>query len=188
MDLTGALTDWIRNLISLIFLFMLLEAILPQGNKGGVVQVVMGLVLIAFFLNPMFHLLGLGMDWDLLVLSTEHGYEDYLEAGTRLAERAKTRLVSEYGSQTHEQLRHFLLVLPGVTDAQVNWIEHGRGMERIVVDLWGVNQEELVTPVVINIGGDQPQAPQVNSNQIRQLISDFCGLQQENIEINYRGE
>ncbi|MGI6038319.1 MAG: stage III sporulation protein AF [Limnochordia bacterium] len=176
--------DWLYNLLLLIILLVFLESLLPQDQIRGFVRVVIGLVLIAAVLNPLFGLLGVGWDWNLPALGEGELDVDYLQAGQALTQRAQSRLAADYAAQLDAQTAQLLLELPQVEGASVTSSLEGREIREVQVEIWGPTQDGLVAPVVVEVG--RKGEASALTEQVEKLLVQYYGIDPGRIQIEYR--
>lgn len=180
----GFLTEWITNIIIFILLATIFDMLLPQSNMQKYTKVVIGLLLIAIILTPLFQLISTDFEKALASISLfepneEKDLENLIEMKKKEIEESQHAYILE---QMAVQLRitaeEELIEQFGLKVAQINIKinEHENdnfpeNIEKIIVQLARANENNKMIEVVqmVDINTAVPLQSEKRTNQEKKI-------------------
>lgn len=165
-----ALTEWVRQLVVLVFVVSAAQLLLPTDNMRPYVRFVLGLVIVAALLTSMFELTTFDFDFEALFVT---GYaSDFgngpADKGQALTAAALGRLQQYDVERTHRHVERIAATVLGSTPEHVVVdVDAGDGSRSIVVvrrDESGIGDEEAAR-LLGELLGIPPEHVIITSNQ-----------------------
>lgn len=207
-----SMTQWIKNLISLVLCITFFEMLLPRGSITKYARFVFGLLIIVSLLDPLLSLRShlasdlvvQGLSRELSDVSSRRMEQDIIEQGEKLIVKSYTRKLGDY-------IRNILIVSEGIKDASVYVLAEPAGNIKtidIVVSLVGSDdgvvgvepdeqgQISVKLPGVKRIevsvldGSDttnvdlQSDRSHQVVEKVRKIVADVCGISKESINVS----
>nr|WP_281241725.1 stage III sporulation protein AF [Sediminibacillus albus] len=199
----STLTEWVTQIIMFLLLAMLVDLLMPNSSMKKYIKVVVGLILILIFLQPLFHLFQ--MDIDTMMANALNGLEtDVTEENMKNSIDLKKNeiqasqhayILEEMAVQMKNEVEEGLEKEYGVVIADIAF-QFVEGKEMSFESLQAVNvtlvekglqtTEGEVEQVVIDVD-DQPAEEELpDTGEISNFLFEQWELEKQTINIDWR--
>ncbi|SDL62587.1 stage III sporulation protein AF [Sediminibacillus halophilus] len=197
------LTEWVTQIILFLLLAMVIDLLMPNSSMKKYIKVVVGLVLILIFLQPLFRLFQ--MDIDTMMSKASAGFDtateeeemknsiDLKKKEIQASQRAY--ILEEMAVQMKNEVEEGLEQKHDVEIADISFqFEEGEDLsfetlKGIHVLLrkhqTNVETEGSVEEVVIDIGEEPVKEDMPDSKPIKSFLFEAWGLEDQTITINW---
>lgn len=132
----NALSDWVRNVVVLVFVISAAQLLLPSDNMRPYVRFILGLVVISFLLTSIFQLstADIGLEHILFPDSVSDGTTSLIQRGKAIAARAQNVVMEANNERVTSQVTSVASLVLGFEPEQVI-ISRGEGgtVSRVVI-------------------------------------------------------
>ncbi len=149
------------NVIAIVFITTLLDALLPDGSMRSYLKMAMGFFIVLTFLQPVMQLLqpdGILQQWQL---AFNAGTMESLPVQGELYEQQQNKVDAAFQQKIEEQIEAMLLLSSQMESIDVSCMVEGYVLQQITLTI--------------------PQGTAVEYEQIRQALSGYYGLEPEQV-------
>ncbi|AZU63276.1 stage III sporulation protein AF [Neobacillus mesonae] len=199
------ITEWVTNIILFILLAAVIDMLLPNSSMQKYTKMVMGLLLIAIILTPIFKVISKDFEAAFSSITVKQGPEeknmknliDLKKKEIQASQHAY--ILEELAVQLKKDVKEELMEQYGLEIAKIDVVmdtgsdqANSENLQKVIVLLTqpetGVETVEAVKPIVINTEKPLPsQKPTEEAKQIAAFLSQKWNVTKETVEVSIEG-
>lgn len=161
-----ALSEWVRQLVVLVFVVSAAGLLLPTDTMRPYVRFVLGLVILSALMTSVFDLASFELNWDEILNAGNLSQSGSAPAehGQRLAAAALRRLNADDEQRTRRRMAEIAETVLGTSVAEVMWTTDAGGAVRSVTVVPGASSD-------------------IDAGRAARIIGDLLGLEADTVTI-----
>ena len=200
----GLIIDWVTQIILFILLAMIIELLLPNSSMKKYINMVVGLLLITIFLQPLFHLFQVDVETllnkalpSLSITEEQENMKNSIELKKNEIQDAQAAyVVEEMAVQMKEQAEEELGEAYGVSISDITLEFQGDEIDAEAIEVVNVivtnqkvgqNHQGPIKEVVIDLDKQPKSEEAAKTSEMKAYLSEVWQLDDERIVILWEG-
>ena len=200
----GLIIDWVTQIILFILLAMIIELLLPNSSMKKYINMVVGLLLITIFLQPLFHLFQVDVETllnkalpSLSITEEQENMKNSIELKKNEIQDAQAAyVVEEMAVQMKEQAKEELGEAYGVSISDITLEFQGDEIDAEAIEVVNVivtnqkvgqNHQGPIKEVVIDLDKQPKSEEAAKTSEMKAYLSEVWQLDDERIVILWEG-